>query len=301
MRTYLLAVLAMLSFGYNVSAQSDAHAWIKVPGDSAQVGEPIIFEYRVKTELQPHLILANDSSGHWQIMDQKTTVEGDWSITALTAFAVDTGTLEPPKAYLSLGDSIAPLLSANRMTVVFMEDAGTALESPHNIIMPPIDYKAYAKAYWWVAALIVLIGVAVFWLWWWIKNHKPRAPEEVAAPPRDPYLDFEESMAQITERKLWEEDSKVYYSALVDALRLYLEKSSGQPFTERTTVETKQALTGNWNPDQLAMLVELLEHADTVKFAKASSTVEQDLHHLKQAAALANKWRLDYPFNTEEE
>lgn len=123
--------------------------------------------------------------------------------------------------------------------------------------------------YWWLyLAFLLLVAIALFVYFKWIKNGRlPLIPQKKELPP------FEEAMQRLDglkERKLWQSgQEKVYYTELTDILRRYISRRFGVNAEEMTSGEIISALRKEEASREVNdKLTSILELADFVKFAK---------------------------------
>ncbi|MDF3052948.1 MAG: hypothetical protein K0S19_1053 [Geminicoccaceae bacterium] len=93
-----------------------------------------------------------------------------------------------------------------------------------------------------------------------------------------------------------------HYELVVDVLRDYLETAEAVPARERTTGEVVWALPPHLSADGLREnFRELLEEADSVKFARARPDLPAARRFLEQSRSLLTHWHAgrvsDYPAN----
>ena len=128
--------------------------------------------------------------------------------------------------------------------------------------------------------LLVLVGLG-----WWISKRK--AKEKPAPPPPPPIPAHKVALSKLgalKKKNFWQEGKvKAFQSELTYIFREYLEKRFGLNALEATTTEIKDQLSSiAIEKDQQKGLINILETADMVKFAKAIPP--EDIH----AKALVN-------------
>ncbi len=126
----------------------------------------------------------------------------------------------------------------------------------------------------WIIAILVTLGVVLYRKY---KNkHKiPPAPETLLTPYEWAMLQF----TNIDAQQLWQQGfAKEYHSGIADTLREYLYKEFKFNALEQTTAQTKRSIKHITaiNHDNKRKLIDVLELADMVKFAK--ETPLQDEH-----------------------
>ena len=114
---------------------------------------------------------------------------------------------------------------------------------------------------------------------------KPTAPADYHARQR---------LKKIEEEQLWKHGKeKVYQSDLTYMIREYLENRYNIKALESTTEEIKKALKGQVTIVQETELIEILQIADLVKFAKAQPSEDINESFLKKAKSFVESTRVD--------
>lgn len=119
-------------------------------------------------------------------------------------------------------------------------------------------------------ALGVVLIVALVWYYFWRRRlNKPLFPV-IARPAGPPWETALQSLAQLDDKKLWQEGKiKAYYSELTDIIRKYLDMQFGIEAMEMVSSEILDAFdTAELNPSSRPMLANILVQADFAKFAK---------------------------------
>ncbi len=142
-------------------------------------------------------------------------------------------------------------------------------------IKPPVEISSGWALLLWLAAILLLAGVATFLFWLWMRQkaslpHKPAVPPHVRARQR-----LEAALRLISE-------PREFCIAVSDALRWYLEERFHFRAPERTTEEFMGELnaTNLLDPQQKQSLADFLNRCDLVKFAKFEPAEPElrDLH-----------------------
>ncbi len=114
---------------------------------------------------------------------------------------------------------------------------------------------------------------------------KPTAPADYHARKR---------LRKIEEEQLWKNGKeKVYQSDLTYMIREYLENRYNIKALESTTEEIKKALKGQVTVLQETELIEILQIADLVKFAKAQPSEDINESFLQKAISFVESTRID--------
>jgi hypothetical protein len=120
----------------------------------------------------------------------------------------------------------------------------------------------------------------------------PRAHEPDRIPGADPFIIALEALSRI-EREQWPAHAETarHYEAVVDVLRDYLESAEALPARERTTAEVVWALPPHLSQTGLReRFHQLLNEADSVKFARARPSVPAARRFLEQCRSLLTHW-----------
>jgi len=144
------------------------------------------------------------------------------------------------------------------------------------------NIKTFLKRYAWIFGLTALILIITL-IW---KKRKKKAlflghhstPESIALAAID----------TLNEKRLWEANQlKLHYVELSMVLRQFISSIYALNFLERTTTETTMLLKEKRvNPEAIILLIQLLEEADLVKFAKSKPEKEEVIARSNQAKTL---------------
>lgn len=189
------------------------------------------------------------------------TIDGkECQHTLITSF-------EEGEHYLKLSDDDSLLLIVN--DVADVDTASVEIKDIAGIMKEPYTFWEIFR---WVllAFLIAALGVAAWYIAKRIKANKPiielpKAPEK----PADERA--QEALESLRLRQLWQQGKvKEYHTELTDIVRGFIEECYGINSTEMTTDQTLEAFEGTkaCTPDNTAMLRQILQTADMVKFAK---------------------------------
>lgn len=142
---------------------------------------------------------------------------------------------------------------------------------------------------WWIVGGLILIVLAVFITWYFVKNKKVPAPMEV---PKGPVETLQERyirlLNELDAKKLWHNSSvdsvKLYYTELTDLVRVYIEERFQTPMLELTTDEILYKVrTHKEMNSQHDILASILYTADLAKFARAQPTPAEHMQALENA------------------
>lgn len=163
---------------------------------------------------------------------------------------------------------------------IYLEVGGMPVteESELQPIKPIIEEGFYWTDLWWLYLLLLVLLLAVVAYSYWRRRAKQQRP----IPPPPPVPPHERALQRLTEleaQELWQQGAlKQYHSELTHILRTYIGAIFHLPALEFTTRELDAAIEkrGLLNRQQRQELLELLQVADLVKFAKAEPP--RDLH-----------------------
>ena len=139
-----------------------------------------------------------------------------------------------------------------------------------------------------LAVIIVLLG---YMIRRFIKNRKQKRSlfgKPVVTDP--PHIVALRTLEQIRSEKLWQNNQeKLYYTNIIDTLRIYIEKRYKIQTMEMTTKEILDALSKEKiEPKEYQSLGELLKLSDLVKFAKYKATEEENENAIPVAVRFVN-------------
>jgi hypothetical protein len=169
-------------------------------------------------------------------------------------------------------------------------------------IKPPFEekfnWKWYlAHIYWGIGILIGIIIIILITRYYTKKqNDQQVEPEKPKVPAHITALAM---LEKIKEEKIWKDDKvKEYYSAISDAIRLYIEERFYVNALESTTDEIMTAFrTQVVDKDSKDKLQQLLTLSDLVKFAKMTPIENEHNFTLQNAFDFVNGTKRDDPMD----
>ena len=190
--------------------------------------------------------------------------------------------------------------------IAFASDGDTAYSEPLtlNFIQPfeidtalaITDIKDIQKAPIWIWGIVrwILLGalalalvIGAYFGWKWLKNRqKPQAVKiepELLRPAEEVAL---EKLDVIRQDKIWQEGrTKQYHTELTDVIREYIGRRFMIQSSEKTSDETLRALQPvmTEQKDLFQSLRQMLQLADLVKFAKWTTTPDENERSLRTA------------------
>lgn len=292
---FLALILSLVPVGL-ASANDGVSATLSAPGGEFTVGDRIPLSltvihpggYRVLP-----LQFQDSAWGELEILDvsppQVVANPDGTETTTQTIYATlwSPGEYITPELPLAISDTASDLheisaapLGLNVASVLVEGD--TELRD----IKPQASLPLPAIWPWVVGGLMVALLVALVAGWflrrWWLRRKSAlanapdlRLPHEVAFDE----LTLIERLNLPPQQRF-----KEHYTLISDVLRQYLEKSFQIPTLDRTTIEIRRSLKlASLNQDNKRMLVELLNQADLVKFAKVRPEITLAQNYLIQA------------------
>ena len=200
--------------------------------------------------------------------EKVVTMLGDTAVALYHLVAWDIGTqpLRFPDVRVTFeGQERRPSLGDASVFVKTVLPADTSLRIPKParplIVLPVINWLL------WLGLLAAAIAAVLLWWAWWRWRNRPK-------PPVDPYARVQQEFARIEARHLLEDGQYAdYFTAMVDVTREYL--AARVPGVRRS--DTTSELLRSMNPREgvEAVLPQLLDQADLVKFARAEVSLAE--------------------------
>ena len=267
----LLAVLAG-----NIHAQNGS-AIARLDSNHILIGDQVVLHLIFKGSTTPLFPLLQDSIQALEIV-RTTAIDThrennmltlQQSIT-LTSF--DSGTYEIPAFFFFGKDS--QILAGTQPLI--LEVSTIAVDTTANIkaikspLAVPLTWKEIGK-YMLLAACCILLVIGIVLLVHHLKSKGGAKTEKKSVPKEAAHLIAFKALKTLQDKKLWQKgEYKTYYSELTDILRTYLFNRWEIPAMEMVSDEIMEAVSRlplqNFD---LSQLQQLLQTADSVKFAKA--------------------------------
>jgi len=169
---------------------------------------------------------------------------------------------------------------------------------PHEIMQMPFKWQDLKTG---VISLVLAVLLALLTVFLILRymDDKPIIRIIRRAPKIPAHQKALEQIEQIREEKMpHSEDAKAYYTALTDALRLYMNERFGFNATEMTTSEIIENLEKTDDKEAIREMNTLFSTADLVKFAKFRPMLNENDQNLINAVEFVNKTKVE---PTEEE
>ena len=194
--------------------------------------------------------------------EKVVTMLGDTAVALyhLVAWEVGTRPLRFPDVRVTFGGQERRLsLKGATIFVKSVLPADSSLRVPKParplIVLPVINWLL------WLGLLAAAIAAVLLWWAWWRWRHRPK-------PPVDPYAHVQQEFARIEARHLLEDGQYTeYFAAMVDVTREYL--AARVPGVRRSDTTSELLRAMNPRDGVEAVLPQLLDQADLVKFARA--------------------------------
>jgi hypothetical protein len=259
-------------------AQSDISAVMTAVQPVAHIGEPVDLVVMVNHPAGYRLIAPQlaQAWGDFEVQQQSVpvvTATGDGresSQLTITVVAWALGEFSTPPLPLTVSNPQGELVEVTAAPVVInVESVLTEDDLALRDIKPQATLPL--PLWWpWLAAIGVLVLTGA--LLWWRREGEPavrfidnRLPYQIALAELD-----EIAASGLAERG----DFKGHYTQTTDVLRRYLDGVLGLITVEQTTAEIRRTIQPlSWPKETKKMLVNLLNEADLVKFAKVEPTV----------------------------
>ena len=204
---------------------------------------------------------------------------------------------EPGEHYIKLGDEDSLLLV---VTDVEIDSATAELRD-----IAPIERIPYT---FWEIFRWVLLGLAIaalaFGIWWLLTHRKEVQEALTKSEPVDTRTPEEralQTLEALRVERLWQSGRvKEYHTRLTDAVRQFIEESTGIRATEMTSDECIDALMNkSINVDTLR---DIFNTADMVKFAKSEPSPHEHERSMDEAVQFVkDMWQQVKPAESEKE
>jgi hypothetical protein len=199
-----------------------------------------------------------------------------------------------PLPFVSGEDTIwSEALTLNVVQPFEMDSADMAITDIKGVYKAPIWWWGILR---WVLVALVLCGVsvAIYYLIAYVQRRKQEEMLDVVnTEPLRPADEVAiEKLDMIREKKIWQQGQlKEYYTQLTDVVREYIDRRFEVSSAEQTSDETLRAMRPllNERKDLYEDLRKMLTLADLVKFAKWSTTPDENELSLRSAYKLVKE------------
>ncbi len=199
-----------------------------------------------------------------------------------------------PLPFVSGEDTIwSEALTLNVVQPFEMDSADMAITDIKGVYKAPIWWWGILR---WVLVALVLcgVGVAIYYMIAYVQRRKQEEMLDVVkTEPLRPADEVAiEKLDIIREKKIWQQGQlKEYYTQLTDVVREYIDRRFEVSSAEQTSDETLRAMRPllNERKDLYEDLRKMLTLADLVKFAKWSTTPDENELSLRSAYKLVKE------------
>lgn len=262
----MYCILPLMSTGQEVQVTLNRHTFL--------IGEHI--EYTIRTQIPyPGFtmdVLLPDSIPHMEVVSVgfaapvKDFPEVITQTITFTSF--DSGRWQIPviPVQLKKGNTVV-----ERAAAPVQVSIGYAPEEDEQLkdIKPPIE-AAPSSNYlpYYIAAAVLLATLIAYMLYRYFRNRR-------AAPPTlvEPLSAYQQAMGSLDALHPSAAEVKLFYSALTDIFRRYLQQLSVQPVLSCTTDEILSRMQDTYSRDMISTTADVLRRGDVVKFAKSQPGV----------------------------
>ena len=167
----------------------------------------------------------------------------------------------------------------------------------------PLTINEFISEYLPYLLIMITVGILAFLLIWLIRKKKSNPTEPIIEVPKEEaHVIALRELDALSAKKMWQEGMvKPFYSELSEILRRYLEHRFEIPALESSTSEiaviTKSLKILDKETQQ--ELMEFLEDADLVKFAKFEPLASEHLKYMEQAYSFVLKTKVEIIVNEE--
>ena len=150
------------------------------------------------------------------------------------------------------------------------------------------------------------VAALAFGLWWLLTHRKEVQQALTKSEPADTRTPEEralQTLEALRQERLWQSGRmKEYHTRLTDAVRQFIEESTGIRATEMTSEETVAEVdNGGWKAES-GLLRDMFSTADLVKFAKSEPMAHEHERSMDEAVAFVRQlWAAVKPAEKEQE
>lgn len=286
---FLPIAVLMVPGGTAAQATGSVSARAAIVPDSLTVGAIVHAAVRVqvptgvRVEFPDSLAMPADAEGAGPPNISTDSVAGGQAVTAaypITAWRPGTLQLPPVGVRLITESGVDTLeVTFPEVPIVSVLPVDTAGVEPR-----PVRDVLGGERLWWPLLLALLVLAALAALAWWLWRRRRREPEDVpvfapSTPPRETALALLDRVRQL--RLIENGEIRRAYILIAEALRGYLEALDPEWGADLTTTELAALLRVEQVDARGAL--EVLTHADLVKFAKLRVEAAQAKSDLDQA------------------
>lgn len=277
MRKLLLILLAMVS---TLAWAQPCQVKAKLDSTHILIGDYLNVNLSVKAPASTRVIFPTiqpnrlDSIELIGVSKIDTVIENNWRTynQTITITAFDSGSYVFPAIPVFSSDSQL-LGTTNPLpfeVTTLPVDTTLAIKDINQPVRVPLTFKEVLPIILIALGVLLLIALIVYMVMRFAKNRKPKEVKVKAKPKIKPHITALAKLEELRRKKLWEEGNvKEYYSELTDIIRTYMEGRWDINAMELVTDEIMSELHRiNLPEETCAMMKQILETADLVKFAK---------------------------------
>ena len=298
-RTQISKILVVLFFVLGSLLTVKAQVRIKADTTKIRIGEQIQFQIEVDAvkEVRFHKLVL-DSLKKVEIVEtlKLDTVKNKlYKKYILTSF--DSGRYVLPQQLVNIKNK------TYKTDSLFIDVSTVQVDTLKQPLFPikaiqsqPLDLKDYAKNYWYILPILLLL---VFLIWYLFIRKKETEEEKIAK--LTPFEQAKLQMDDLDKKLLWQNNkTKQYYTELTDIIRGFIEKELKIPALENTSNEVVRAIKKVNNKNKLEIskksiikLKALLQEADLVKFAKFKPLAHEIENHRVDANVILDDLKIE--------
>jgi hypothetical protein len=277
-RLPMLAMLLVLGMVGTIAAQDVPHSVkAEIDRQQAYVGDRLRFTLTLIADSTTSVdsIPVGENLGDFDVIGRQYDLSGDGSggirhIVDFDLAVYKMGQFWIPQIPIRFihADSTTSEFMTDSLAVIIMSVASGDSLVDIKGLKPQIYFGSRFPWLYVIVAAIVLAGLVV---WMWRRRKKSEAVSE-AEPidTRPPWVIADEALRRLRESGLLANgEFKLFYLALTDILRAYIEPRFGVDALDRTTSELREELTQiSLDDHYYDLLFGLFDSADLVKFAK---------------------------------
>lgn len=212
----------------------------------------------------------------------------------ITSF--DTGYYEIPGlefTYQNVGDEAFLKSVSNSLDLYILTVAVDTTQAIMPIKGPISSPYTWQEIWPWLLLGLIVIGMIIFLIYYFKRKNKQEPVFKPKAKPRiAPHIIALNGLEKLKEKKLWQEGKfKLYYTELIDIIRVYLDDQFGIDAMEMTSYEINEivAKEEKIDPKIKQKLSEALRVSDLVKFAKEKPTANINDINLENLVEFVDK------------
>lgn len=299
MKRILLILFWLVSIG-GLSAQNVEYG-VELDTNYMLIGDQqhLIFKVRCEAGLKITFPLLKDTVVNGveiiegPVRDSIMETDGRWLVSeqyVITAF--DTGVYMIPSMPITVaGQEYDNILRTDPIGFAVNSFQIDPQKGNYDIVMPYDAPWTFAEILPYLLWGILAVAILVLGWWLWHRYGTKKSLFETVEVKIPPFQQAIQTLDAIKEEKLWlPGHEKVYYTRLVDAIRLYLSGEFAISAMEQTSAEILRDMKAcdKIKSEECMMLEDLLTVADFVKFAKFTPLQDESVRHLECAYRFVN-------------